>query len=1226
VKIIIDLQGNQSTGSRNRGIGRYSLSITKAILLNKKNHEVLIVLSNLFQENIYSIKEELKDYIEEKDIYVWDAPLNVSFMDKNNDTRRKNAQYLRETFLASLDPDMVFITSLFEGLVDDAITSIGLMNYNIPTAVILYDLIPLIHSSPYLDNPDVNRWYREKITYLQKADLLLSISDSSRNEAIKYLNTPSEIVINIGTAADEQFKKINISEELKKQILNKYHLTKDFLMYTGGIDHRKNIEGLIRSYALLSNSIREKHQLAIVCSINDQQRETLNKLTKSLSLEEEIIFTGYIEENHLIVLYNLCKAFIFPSWHEGFGLPALEAMHCGAPVIASDKSSLPEVIGLSEALFNSLDDNEMSKKITQILTDESFREHLISHAEKQIKNFSWDKSAKKAIKAFENFMDNKKSQDAEKQILAYFSPIAPQKSGIADYSAELLPYLKKYYDIEIIVEDINIVHKDITEQYSIHDIKYFEKNATKYTRILYHFGNSHFHQHMFSLLREYSGVVVLHDFYLGHAIDSMGSLDKELYLSHGYTPFIKEPTNQKRIWAYPANKSVIDHAKGIIVHSNNSKKLANTWYTEDIAHDWATIAHLRVSANIQDKQTLKNKMGFTPDAFILSSFGLLGQTKQNQKLLDAWLASSLSKSKNSYLIFVGQNDSSEYGKKLEQTIEKSPHSSQVIITGWADAQTFKNYLNLTDIAVQLRTMSRGETSGTVLDSMNYAIPTIINANGSMADIADDCVYKLADDFTQDSLIKALEELYASDAKRDSLAKKAQELILLQHEPKQCAKNYFQAIEAFYAKVKNEHDGLLQAIANNTKNIDDNTTKQLAHSIAINHPYKGKKQLFIDVSQLVVVDSNSGIQRVVKSILNELLSNPPKDYNIQPVYTTINSKEYKYAKNFTFDFLDKKNIEYRDEPIDFKKGDIFLGLDLAQHIVISKAAYYKTLQALGIKTYFVVYDLLPIFHENDFPKAWDLKTTHTNWLEVIKESNGAICISKSVEKELQLYLQANPPKNKSFRTNSFHLGADLQNSKPSKGVPSNSKTVLTSLAKGTSFLLVGTLEPRKAHKQTLEAFEELWSQSLEVNLVIVGKTGWLVDELTTKLKKHSQLNKRLFWLEGISDEYLQKVYENSHCLIAPSKAEGFGLPLIEAALHQIPIIARDIPIFKEVAQQHAYYFPNNDDPLTMSQSIKQWLELYKNQQHPKSTKMPWLTWKESLSQLLKPLLKQSNKLS
>ncbi len=1222
MKIIIDLQGAQSTGSRNRGIGRYSLSITKAMLQNKRNHEIILVLSNLFQETIDLIKDEFEDYIDEKNIYVWNAPNNVSYIDTKNDTSRKNAEYIRETFLASLQPDIIFVTSLFEGLIDDAVTSINLMKYNIPTAVILYDLIPLINSSPYLDNSDVKRWYEAKIEHLKKANLLLSISESSKKEALDYLHFSSDNVINISTAADSQFKKIDFSKEKSDEILSRYRLTKSFLMYTGGIDHRKNIEGLIRSYALLNQSIRDEHQLAIVCSINDEQKEILASLTKSLGLQkEEVIFTDYIPEDDLIALYNLCKAFIFPSWHEGFGLPALEAMNCGAAVIASNRSSLPEVIGFNDALFNSLDDIEMSKKIEEVLMNELFRNTLISHGKEQIKKFSWESSAKKALDALENFIEKEESKSVEKVKsklkLAYLSPLPPQKSGISDYSMELLPYLSQHYDIDIIVEDVNILGKHITQNYTINNIKYFEENAHQYNRILYHFGNSHFHKHMFNLLEKYPGTVVLHDFYLSHVIDSMSLLDQELYYSHGYKPFLHKSSNT--IWEFPANKRVLDHAKGIIVHSNNSKKLANKWYSEDFSQHWITIPLLRVSATPKDKQTLKSEMGFAADAFIVSSFGLLGQTKENQKLLDAWLSSSLSKNKNSYLVFVGENDASEYGKTLLKTIEKSSHFSQIIITGWADTQTFKNHLSITDIGVQLRTMSRGETSATVLDCMNYAIPTIINANGSMADIDNNSVYKLQDEFTQQSLIQALEELYVNDTKRNTLGAKAQELILTKHKPEKCVNQYFQALENFYNKISNEKEALIQSIVNNDNNLDDNKLKQLAVCISNNHQYKGEKQLFVDVTQLVVVDSNSGIQRVVKSILNELLLNPPKGYRIEPVYSSIDNTGYKYAKNFTYKFLNIKDVPISEEVIDFKKDDIFLGLDLAQHIVISNKDYYKYLQAFGVKTYFIVYDLLPIFYDEYFPKEWLLKETHTNWLKVIKESNGAICISKAIENELKQWLQTNPSNNKRFFTNSFHLGANLENSKPTKGLLSNSNKILNFLSQRTSFLMVGTIEPRKSYNQTLEAFEELWRESIEVNLIIVGKKGWLVDDLIIKLQNHPELNKKLFWLEGISDEYLEKVYKNSHCLISASKAEGFGLPLIEAARYEIPIIARDIPVFKEVAKEFAYYFENTNEANVLCKAIKEWLELYKDDKHPKSQNMPWLTWQESTKILLDKII-------
>jgi glycosyltransferase involved in cell wall biosynthesis len=129
--------------------------------------------------------------------------------------------------------------------------------------------------------------------------------------------------------------------------------------------------------------------------------------------------------------------------------------------------------------------------------------------------------------------------------------------------------------------------------------------------------------------------------------------------------------------------------------------------------------------------------------------------------------------------------------------------------------------------------------------------------------------------------------------------------------------------------------------------------------------------------------------------------------------------------------------------------------------------------------------------------------------------------------------------------------------------------------------------------------------VDINLVIVGKEGWTDLPVSARrdipltlklLRNHPELNRHLYWLEGISDEYLDKIYAASMCLIAASYGEGFGLPLIEAARHNLPIIARDIPVFREVAGDHAYYF-NSPDTQGLAQAIKQWLTLHREGLHP-----------------------------
>lgn len=175
-------------------------------------------------------------------------------------------------------------------------------------------------------------------------------------------------------------------------------------------------------------------------------------------------------------------------------------------------------------------------------------------------------------------------------------------------------------------------------------------------------------------------------------------------------------------------------------------------------------------------------------------------------------------------------------------------------------------------------------------------------------------------------------------------------------------------------------------------------------------------------------------------------------------------------------------------------------------------------------------------------------------------------------------------------------------------------------------MVGTIEPRKGYAQALAAFEQLWADDVEANLIIVGNEGWkglpdnmrrTIPDIIDSIRSHPELNKRLFWLEGISDKYLEKIYSSSHCLITASEGEGFGLPLIEAAQHKLPIIVRNIPVFHEVAGEHAFYF-DGKEPAALAGAIQDWLALNKSNQHPGSDSMRWLTWRQSVSQLLNAL--------
>ncbi len=1235
MRIVIDFQGAQSSGSRDRGIGRYTLSLTQAIIRNKGEHEIIIALNGLFPDTIEPIRAAFNDLLPQENIRVWYAPGPVTHIDSDNNWRRNTAELVREAFLANLQPDLVYVTSLFEGANDDAVTSIGRLTPSIPTAVTLYDLIPLINRKPYLDDPLVESWYENKLHQLRKASLLLAISESARQECIEYIGFPDAGIIKIGTSADPQFQCIDISNTRKEFISELYGLLYPFVLYTGGIDHRKNVEGLIRAYALVPQSLREKHQLVIVCSVEREARLRLEELVAQQGMaSEEVILTGFVPESDLIALYNLCKVFIFPSWHEGFGLPALEAMCCGAAVIAANTSSMPEVLQREDALFNPHDDRDMAQKIQQVLTDEAYRAELIQHSLAQAKKFCWDKSAKLAINAFERLhLENSEmqmlcSRPVSRPKLAFVSPLPPERTGIANYSAELLSELLRYYDIDVIVEQEAITTPWIKENCLVRTARWFSNHGHLYDRVLYQFGNSSYHQHMFDLLRRIPGVVVLHDFFLGHITVHMDGIEdqdysnfltKTLYHSHGYQAvharFLADNI-WDMAWKYPCNKTVIDGAQAVIVHSDQSKRLAQQWYGDSLADNWSVIPLLRIPARRPDCRQARNLLDIRLDAFVVSSFGRIGQAKQNQRLLEAWLASPLSKDERCLLIFIGENDTGNYGEELTATILESGLSHRIRITGWVEDLQFRHYLAATDVAVQLRTLSRGETSAAVLDCMSYGLATIVNANGSMADLPKDAVCMLPDEFETTALSTAIEHLWQEATYRNNLGKTARETIRVRHSPRDCADQYFHVIEKYArsAKASCGENRLALAIAQIADAPhDERDFLYLAEKIAQNQGMPSGKQFLLDISVLVRFDSKSGIQRVVRSLLSELLTNPPSGFRVEPVYAKPFQGGYFYARKFALRFLECPDHPLEDEPVETYSGDIFLALDCGYHVVEQQANFYSHIREIGGKVYFIVYDLLPVLIPDDFPKGTD--TLHKKWLTVLAKADGVVCISRAVAHELIEWLNFfGPNRLLPLKVGWFHLGADIAGSIPTTGLPDNSDNVLKELFSRPTFLMVGTIESRKGYKQTLAAFDLLWKQGNDVNLVLVGRRGWKVVPLLERLNLHPENNRRLFWLDSISDEYLEKIYDAASCLIAASEGEGFGLPLIEAAQHNLPIIARDIPVFREVMGEHGFYFAGVT-PNALADRVCEWLVLEKTGQAPKSSAMPWLTWKQSTQNLL-----------
>ncbi|HKK99018.1 MAG TPA: glycosyltransferase family 4 protein, partial [Desulfotignum sp.] len=537
---------------------------------------------------------------------------------------------------------------------------------------------------------------------------------------------------------------------------------------------------------------------------------------------------------------------------------------------------------------------------------------------------------------------------AVKPTLAVVSPLPPERTGIAGYTADLLPALARYYDMDVIVSQAEISDPWTLEHCGIRTPDWFLKNGHRYDRILYHMGNSAFHHHMPKLMHKHPGVVCLHDFFLGHFARYTESRDPkshhwagQLYAGHGYLPVkdrFHDPDPDRVTVTKPCSFAVFRSALGIVVHSRYTRDLARNWYPAYPARHLAVIPLLRAPACAEHPPAPVPGTPAAGTGFVVCSFGMLGPFKQNHLLLSAWLNSGLADDPNCHLVFVGENEPGSYGRELVHTIGASRAKARIHITGWVTDQDFFAWLNTADAAVQLRTHSRGETSAAVLDCMNHGLPVIANAHAANAELPADAVWLLDDRFAEPDLVQALETLYQKPDLREKLGKTGRTCISRHHSPEACSRQYAQAIEGFYHMQRLHQYFLvprLAALDCLPRNPDH--LVGLSRDIAANQPAPvPEKRLFIDVSATWRNDLKAGIDRVSRSLVLALIQHPPKGFRAEPVYLDEKNRawQYRYARAYTLGLLTCPDTWISDDPVEMQAGDRLFCPDLTGGILLA----------------------------------------------------------------------------------------------------------------------------------------------------------------------------------------------------------------------------------------------------------------------------------------------------
>lgn len=349
--------------------------------------------------------------------------------------------------------DLFIFTSIF----DCERNLVNPLSLRCKVAIIIYDIIPIVLWQNYFEGffqKNTSTYFR-RIAQLRECGKILTISHAVKNDLIEILEIPEHSIDVIYAGIDQ---KSNIPDAQSQKFISvkeKYHITGKYIFSVPSMDVRKNIFGLIEAYGLLSPLIKKEWQLVISNEINSDFEKKLRDHAKKCEIsEQELIFTNYVSEEELILLYKNSSLFVFPSFNEGFGLPVLEAMYYGIPVITSNLSSLPEVVEDAGVLVNPYNTKDIANNMATILTNTDIQKELSKKGKIQSKKFSWTHTAQLVLNSCESYSKSSR--------IVRLGMITPWnvKSDIAEYSKYLIAKLNGIRIIVFAKQDNLLVESD----------------------------------------------------------------------------------------------------------------------------------------------------------------------------------------------------------------------------------------------------------------------------------------------------------------------------------------------------------------------------------------------------------------------------------------------------------------------------------------------------------------------------------------------------------------------------------------------------------------------------------------------------------------------------------------------------------------------------------------------------------------------------------------------
>lgn len=640
--------------------------------------------------------------------------------------------------------------------------------------VTLYDLIPELFPEVYLQNPGQRRRYRARRELVRAADHVVTLSRSAADDAVNLLGVPEERLTVVGAAPAETFKPADDLDKTRAQVRRQFPgLSDRYLVYNGAVEPRKNMETLLEAFAALPAELRRGWQLVLVCRLKPSERNHFEVRAQQLQVGSQLLLTGFVPDEQLVSLYQTAELVVFPSLYEGYGLPVAEAMACGAAVIASCTSSLPELVA-PKATFDPRSRAAITQALNHALVDDSFREELRRWAREH--PHTWDAVASAGLRVYENLLalpGSAASRWRSRPMIAFVSPLRPARSGVADYTERLVAGFEGTADVHVFADGDETPGN--TPKAKVLPPR--DKAVGGYEAKVLVLGNSEFHAGALKLLRVNREDAVVH----AHDATLAG-----LYLHGEARGAVPEGVPAVVTALYPYleqqgdTKTALEEAEG---HGALMDREIVALARQVLATSVEAAEMFRQDCDPADKSKVAvwdfaypapvERDPHEVEVGLICSFGLINPLKAPDAIVRSF-AEINKRDAGSRLAFVGPI-SEDLKSQLGELAESIGVGDRTTFTGNVSDAEYKSWLRRASVALQLRVASNGETSAAVADCLAYGIPVVVTALGPQASLPE-FVPKVDPGVLPAELAKVVHTLLSDESGRLEFAARSKEFV------------------------------------------------------------------------------------------------------------------------------------------------------------------------------------------------------------------------------------------------------------------------------------------------------------------------------------------------------------------------------------------------------------------------------------------------------------------